>query len=123
MERRYWLGQQHASFMLAGAATSAEERLIHYHRAGIYSVRAAVGSAIMADNDDRPSAGPVADAIPNRPRPDAKADACYYRELSQGAAYLASQASDEAQAIKHDEWAANYARRAREAIWWKGPPS
>jgi hypothetical protein len=35
--------------MLAGVATSAEDRLIHYHLAGIYSVKAAVGSAIIAE--------------------------------------------------------------------------
>jgi hypothetical protein len=122
MERDYWLGRQRASFMLAGSATSAEDRLIHYHSAGLHSVKA-VRSAGKAVSAAKTHIALVADATVPRPSPSAIADERYYRELAQGAAYLASQAQSAAEAAEHDRMSANYASRARDAIWGESPRS
>jgi hypothetical protein len=108
--------------MLAGSATSAEDRLIHYHDAGVFGVKA-TGSAREAVTAAETPTAPVADATAPLPSPSARADERYYRELAQGAAYLASRAPNASQAAEHDRMAANYARRARAAIWGEGPAS
>jgi hypothetical protein len=45
------------------------------------------------------------------------ADERYYRELVQGAEYLAAEASDAAVTAEHRVMAAFYLRRAQEAAW------
>jgi len=54
MEKKYWIGRQRAAMAMARAATDAEARLIHYHLAGRYGVRAAYGMPFML-----PGAGPA----------------------------------------------------------------
>ena len=41
MEQRYWLRRQREELAMAGKATSAQTRLIHFELAGRYSVKAA----------------------------------------------------------------------------------
>jgi hypothetical protein len=41
MEKTFFLGRQHASFLMAKKASSAEARLIHLELAGRYAVEAA----------------------------------------------------------------------------------
>ena len=94
MERDYWLGRKRESFMLAEQATSSEAKLIHYELAGLYSVKAvrSLGTASIPDE-------------------------LYYRELAQGAEYLASEATDPAETAEHVRMAELYLGRAREATW------
>ena len=115
MERDYWLGRNRASFMLAGKATCAEARLIHYHLAGVYSVRAARSAREAAAAEGRRTA-PVA-ALAPRLSPPAKADERYYRELVQGAQYLEAKATDASEIAEHVRMAAIYLRRARDSAW------
>jgi hypothetical protein len=41
MEKTYWLRRKRAAMAMARAAKTSESRLIHYDRAGRYSIRAA----------------------------------------------------------------------------------
>ncbi len=41
MENRYWIGRKREAMGMARAASTSEARLIHYHLAGLYSVKAA----------------------------------------------------------------------------------
>jgi hypothetical protein len=45
MEQKYWLARKRESKAMAWRATSAEARLIHFHLAGCYSVKAATCGA------------------------------------------------------------------------------
>ncbi len=116
MEHDYWLGRERASFMLAGKATSAEAKLIHYELAGLYSVKAARSAreAVTAGNK---FTAPVADVVAPELRGSAKADERYYRELAQGAEYLASVAVGAVEMAEHRRMATIYLHRAREAAW------
>jgi hypothetical protein len=114
MGQDYWLGRQRASFMLATKVSSAEAKLIHYQMAGVCSVKAA-RSAEEAGSVWGKLKAPVADAEPSKFSPDTSER--HYRELSQGAEHLASEAVDAVEIAEHQRMAAAYLHRAREAAW------
>ena len=116
MERDYWLRRKRVSFMLAGEATSAEAKLIHYDLAGRYSVKAA-RSALEGPSDYAGRSAPVADAGSLAADNCAKADEDYYRKLALGAEYLASEAAGSMEIAEHERMALVYLQRAREAAW------
>jgi hypothetical protein len=101
--------------MLARAATSTDARLIQYELAGRYSVKAAGSAetpaspqAVGAVRDmKKPAAGPS---------PSDFADEFYYRQLAEGARYLASGAPTLLAAAEHHRMATRYMRLSREAV-------
>jgi hypothetical protein len=48
MDKIYWLRRQHAAVAAARLARTSESRLMHYERAGRYSIRAAHAPAPAA---------------------------------------------------------------------------
>lgn len=49
MHKTYWIGRKRAA--MARAATPAEARLVHYDLAGRYSVSAACGAPVPAEDE------------------------------------------------------------------------
>ncbi|MDB5691715.1 MAG: hypothetical protein JWO81_778 [Alphaproteobacteria bacterium] len=62
MEQRYWIGRKREAMGMARTATSAEARLIHYHLAGLYSVKAAGSAALPLYAPTSPLHAPLPDA-------------------------------------------------------------
>ena len=87
MERTYLIGRNQASMAMARKASSSEARLVHLELAGRYSVQAASVS------------------------PSPPAAEVYYAQLEQGARFLASRTSAEAERDLHLGMANRYARR------------
>jgi hypothetical protein len=107
MEQRYWLGRKRASLANSRGASSAVSRLIHLDLAGRYSIKAALACPAPAGRD----AG-VALALP----PPEHGDAEHYERLETGARWLASRASNEAEANQHLAMATKYARLRVDAV-------
>lgn len=62
MEQKYWLGRKLEAKAMARKATSAEARLIHFHLAGCYSVKAATcdaGLQLLAPGHEPSGPGPT----------------------------------------------------------------
>ena len=107
MEHRYWLGRKRASAANARRATSAESRLIHLDLAGRYSIKAALVCPAPAGRD--------AGVTLPLPQPE-RGDAEHYERLETGARWLASRASNEAEANEHLAMATKYARLRLDAV-------
>jgi hypothetical protein len=122
LERNYWLGRQRDSFMLAEAATDAEDRLIHYHAAGSHGVKALGRTKKPAFTISASSTSNSGAPMPRSGAPRDN-DEVRYRELAQGAVYLASRATSAAQAAEHHRMAARYGRLARAAFRTRGSTS
>jgi hypothetical protein len=107
MEHRYWLGRKRASVANARRATSAQSRLIHLDLAGRYSIKAALACPAPAGRD---AGVALALALPER------GDAEHYERLEAGARWLASRASNEAEANEHLAMARKYSRLRVDAV-------
>jgi hypothetical protein len=107
MEHRYRVGRKRGSLANAGRASSAKSRLIDLDLAERYRIKAALVCPPLAARD----AG-VSLALPQPERGDAE----HYERLETGARWLASRASNEAEANEHLAMATKYARLRLDAV-------
>jgi hypothetical protein len=107
MEQRYWLGRKRASISNARGAKSAESRLIHLDLAGRYSIKAALACPGLPGGEPR-----LALTLEQPERAGVE----HYERLETGARWLASRASNEAEANEHLAMATKYARLRLDAV-------
>ena len=115
MDKTYWLDRERSSVAMANRASSAEARLIHYHMAGIYSVKAARAASSSTLGQRLWLSRQLASRPRAAPELGDGSDELYYLCLERGAMHLADTATLPSERSEHLEMARIYRARAAEA--------